>query len=340
MHHKSIRTLKNGIATPMLVNFAAHTFCGAIYDEHRDLVHESQRTINGKNEWNPDDPLKYTESLPTVTLKGRSIYLGHYTGHYGHFLLETLSRFWHLLSPEQVKQYDHFVFHPFLHDTPNPRTFSPAKICLDAFGIATEKVSFISNSTIFERIDVPAPMFEINHKADPVMAKVYEKLKRYSLKLNTSSLGLIQRLKGWPQQGDLKIYISRRKAKGYHPIENDRDVEGVFASHGFKIFHPEKWGFEKQIAIFDRASVLAGTEGSAMHNSVFMRSGTHLLTIGTPRFPSGRILNQDLCNVLSGVHNHYIHFKGIETINFSAIYDEEYLKNEIAEVLRMLNMNF
>ena len=84
-------------------------------------------------------------------------------------------------------------------------------------------------------------------------------------------------------------------------------------------------GRNKAVMI-QRAHILAGTEGSALHNSVFMRPKCHVLTIGTPRVPSGRILNQDLCNGLSGVQNHYIEFKGQETVNYSAIYDTQHLR--------------
>ena len=321
-----IRTVISGFATPMLANPERRTFRGAIFDAQSQLVTESQRTRHGDNEWNPDDPANCKEFNSAQKLSGRSLYLGHYTGHYGHFLLETLNRVWPLLTPGRVKLYDHFVFHPFLHDTPDPLSFSPAKVCFQAFGIDPARFHLIQQPTFFGQIDIPAPQFDINHSVNPVMTKVYQTILKHGLSMPTSKIGWFQRLRGWPDSGELKLYISRRKAKGYHPVENDEQVQSVFKAMGFRIFHPEKWSFEQQLALIQRAHILAGTEGSALHNSVFMRPKCHVLTIGTPRVPSGRILNQDLCNGLSGVQNHYIEFKGQETVNYSAIYDTQHLR--------------
>lgn len=324
--------VENGYATTTTTNETMHTFQGALYDQNNHLINESQRTTRGDNEWNPDDPVHITRKADAARLHGNSLYLGHYTGHYGHFLLETLGRFWFFLDEDNKNNnYDNFVFHPFLHKTPSPENFSPAKICFECFGIDFKKFRLIERPVCIDNITIPQSCFEINHTVDKRMAEVYSAVKNYGKSLPTSQVGLIDKILGWKNKGDLKLYLSRRKTKGYRPMLNEREVEKIFLKAGFKIFHPERWSFEQQLAIFDRTKVLAGIEGSALHNSVFMQAGTQVLTLGTPRIPSGKILNQDLCNSLSKVNINYIQFKGIVNEKNKAVYDLNHIKQELED---------
>ena len=115
---------------------------------------------------------------------------------------------------------------------------------------------------------------------------------------------------------------------------NERAVERIFRELGFKILHPESWRFEQQVALFQRADVLAGVEGSALHNSVFRRSEALGINIGTAREPTGDILNQRLCDSLSGVVPIHIPFKGEILRGSKAVYDIEFLKEALAAALK------
>ena len=329
-----MRQIKNGYATATTITSHAHTFRGAIYDEHNKLVLESQRTKSGDNEWNPDDPEEINRTADCSYLSGQSLYLGHYTGHYGHFLLETLSRFWVFLERSEIsKKYDNFVFHPFLHKMPSPARYSPAKISFECFGIDLSKIIFLNRPTCFEEISVPKSCFNINFSVDGKMRTVYNKIQEHGVGLRSSDFGWVKRLLGWPKTGALKIYLSRRKAKGYHPMLNEVEVEKIFSEAGFKVLHPELWSFEQQLALYQRAEVIAGVEGSALHNSVFMNTGSKVISLGTPRVPSGMILNQSLCNSLSGVENRYIEFKGELNAKNRAYYDTEHIRRELLKCL-------
>lgn len=331
---EKIKTIDDGFATPTIINEDARTFCGALYDDRNRLVMESQRTKFGGNEWNPADAYEIERPNKFVQFEGSSLYLGHYTGHYGHFLLETLSRFWVFAEDDEFyKRFDHFVFHPFLHKTPDPEKFSPAKICFDCFGIDPGKFVLLTGPAGFDRITVPPPFFEINYFVNERMGVVYKKIQEFAVCLRSSGVGWIDRVRGWSADGDLKLYLSRRKARGYHPMNNEREVERVFAEAGFKILHPERWSFEQQLALFSRAEVIAGAEGSALHNSLFMKKGSKVLSIGTPREPSGFNLNQSLCNSLNNVSIAYIDFKGGVGVKNRANYDVGYIKKNLSKIL-------
>lgn len=327
---RSLVRIHGAIATPMVAHPSDRTFTGAIYDASGALCRESQRTLRGSNEWSPCDLPRIETRFPKRKVPGRSLYLGHYTGHYGHFLLETLSRLWAIVEEaSQGRTYDRFVFHPFLHDTPAPHRFSPARTIFGCFGIQPTQFHLVQECTEFEDMTVPSALFEINYAVDSGMGDIYRSIVKDCLKQSSSALGLWARLAGWGEGQELKLYLSRRRARGYHPMANEREIERVFSSAGFRILHPQKWRFEQQVALFQRASVIAGVEGSALHNSVFMRPGRYVINIGTPREPEGDILNQRLCDALSGVQSLHIPFRGEITKGARARYDVAFLRQSL-----------
>ena len=330
-----VHYLKNAIATPTGLDHVSKTFTGVVYDSSGDICIDAQRSSTEANEWQPSDVQRITPSKSKDHLPGKSLYLGHYTGHYGHFLLETLSRFWVLKGQTPISSnYDYVVFHPFVHKTPSVERFSPAKISFAAFGIPSNKVLILKEQQSFEHLTVPQSLFEINSHVAPAMSGVYKQILTYALSLPSHKVGFLRSLIGWAGDGDLKIYVARRRARGYHPMINERAVERIFRELGFKILHPESWRFEQQVALFQRADVLAGVEGSALHNSVFMRSEALVINIGTVREPTGDILNQRLCDSLSGVVPIHIPFKGEILRGSKAVYDIEFLKEALAAALK------
>ena len=107
----SLINIDYGFATPFASNKLDHSFTGSIYDAKGHICQNSQRTTLGNNEWNPNDTPSITPPSHLNFIKGRSLYLGHYTGHYGHFLIETLSRFWAIHKIDDHQFYDNFIFH-------------------------------------------------------------------------------------------------------------------------------------------------------------------------------------------------------------------------------------
>jgi capsular polysaccharide biosynthesis protein len=51
----------------------------------------------------------------------------------------------------------------------------------------------------------------------------------------------------------------------------------VIKKYGFTVFHPEKFSFLQQVAIFAGVKYLVGTHGSALTNMLFMRTGASVL---------------------------------------------------------------
>jgi capsular polysaccharide biosynthesis protein len=107
----------------------------------------------------------------------------------------------------------------------------------------------------------------------------------------------------------------------------------VFTAAGFRILHPQQWSFARQVALYQRAEIIAGAEGSALHNSVFVRPGTPVINVGTPRRNSGLTLNQRMCDSLSGAQSHFLPFAGTASRGECASYDIDVLRARLLALL-------
>ena len=326
--------IENGFATPFASNHADRTFSGSIYDGNGNICPYALRTSLGQNEWNPNDPSTITPPIRPLIIKGSSLYLGHYTGHYGHFLIESLSRFWAIKHPDYFSPYDNFIFHPFLHKCPPFKKFPPAALAFDAFKINPKNVILIDQLLGFEKITVPSALFNINHGVHHDMSTIYQALINNAKIFNLSPNIISDFLKFFSQTpASNKIYVSRRRTSGYHPMQNEREIESLFMNLGFFILHPEHYPYHKQLSMLNNASVLAGVEGSGLHNSVFMPKGSKVIQIGTPREPTGEIFNQKLCDSLSSVISYAVPFKGKITRGNKAIYDLNFIHQSLRKIL-------
>merc|ERR1711920_727736 len=79
------------------------------------------------------------------------------------------------------------------------------------------------------------------------------------------------------------IYTSRGGA-GSRKVQNEGDVEDIYRSYGFFIATPGPeglWTFYEEVAHYNSAYILAGFEGTNLHNSVFVKPGRMLITMQT-----------------------------------------------------------
>lgn len=74
----------------------------------------------------------------------------------------------------------------------------------------------------------------------------------------------------------LKLYLSRQKMNTRYII-NAAEVEKKLVSHGFQTIVPEELSLNEQVQLFRSARVLAGPNGSAFTNQIFMPSNSHIL---------------------------------------------------------------
>ncbi len=82
-----------------------------------------------------------------------------------------------------------------------------------------------------------------------------------------------------------RIYISRRKYRGksssvHRSIANEDEIEFILERHGFMTVYPEDYSILEQVRIFRKAVVVLGEAGSGLHNTVFCKADTIVISLG------------------------------------------------------------
>ncbi|MFK7802338.1 MAG: tetratricopeptide repeat protein [Anaerolineae bacterium] len=300
MLEKALYTLKDAIITPMVRDIETGILSGGVYDQHGNLFLPAERShlmskVRIINQSTIDPNLKCDEIIDD-----RAIYLGHFTHHYGHFLLETLARFW---ATDQEKV-DNYLFHSLFDFAQSPDNFSPAKVCFGCFQIDENKIDIVQRTIRVKNLIVPTMLVAVNDQVNLQQAEIYQKIVAYCQKQN------LKKISNYPK----KIYLSRKKLTSSGNQQrfatNEVAVEALFQQFGYTIIYPEELDFADQVLLFQAADVVAGIGGSALHNSVFMQPGATLITLGTPREPNAPNLNQLICDNLAQVSPVFIPFKG------------------------------
>jgi len=92
-----------------------------------------------------------------------------------------------------------------------------------------------------------------------------------------------------------KIYVSRSKLDSPRKFINGGEIDIFFSSLGWQVVHPEELSLHDQAAIFSHASIIAGDDGSALHNSIYAKPGTKILCLD---FQRGNLLHASIANAL------------------------------------------
>lgn len=112
-----------------------------------------------------------------------------------------------------------------------------------------------------------------------------------------------------------KIYLSRTALKSWRDY-GERAVEKVFRKHGYKIIHPEKLSFEKQISLYRSAKEIVTTEGSISHMFLFCKPHTKVVILKKANYINDY---QMMINAFANVNAIFIDAN--HTINCKKVWD-------------------
>ena len=80
-----------------------------------------------------------------------------------------------------------------------------------------------------------------------------------------------------------RIFISRSRIRAgvssFRAMQNYDEIETIARSRGFEIIHPQEMSWTEQVAMFANADFIVGEYGSGLHNALFARPGTCVLSI-------------------------------------------------------------
>ncbi len=241
-----------------------------VFDNTMTPLYETH-LLRGKNhDFFSCKPKSIQETIEEPVRYESVYYLGWLIPHYGHFLMESLSRLW---AVERAKKNTYYLFNVYNGGEKFLRNTTWAKQMLESFGISEEQIIFSTETFIADNLIVPSQAL-ILHSGVAVDAQrhTWSKIRRKYASVNRD-------------HGHKRIYLSRRLFKKQKRVlTNEKEVEQLFESFGFKVIFPEQLSFTEQVELFAEADIVAGPSGSALHNSAFMNPNSQLLSLTTSSF--------------------------------------------------------
>lgn len=210
-----------------------------------------------------DENEKYSvirEYNTNIFLKGKYLCLDYqHFFHYGHFLLDVLSRIW---------AYDYLTSFFGIDDL---RILMPAMEAsfanefLDLYGISSDRIVPLEGAVTVEELFVPTKSFQIQEYTSPTAVATWKKISN------------AERGVGGPK----RIYVSRSR-NPQRILVNERETEEIVRAKGFIVIHPEEIPVRRQVGLFANAEIVVGTSGSNMFNLAFQRRLRAALILASP----------------------------------------------------------
>lgn len=213
---------------------------------------------------------------PAVPMAVRSIaqawFGGYAFDHYGHFLLEGLSR---VLSPAVRSSTDPIVFLTVMRP---PAAKGYMQQIFETIGIDSRRLLFCSEPLQVERLRTQEPALEIGGFIRPA---AYE--------------GLVPFDEAPPERRGI-VYLSRSRLKGRRSIRNETALEAILAERwGARIVYPETHPVEEQIALFRSAAMIVACEGSALHTILLAGAVAQTVMLTAPKININYLLCDEAC---------------------------------------------
>lgn len=222
--------------------------------------------------------------------EGVHLYGGRIHLHFGHFLLETLSRFWWLVYDDL---HDRRIL---VHGPDHLADYFNIPWMAEIFGaLGLSRSSFVwaDAPTRFDRVATPGPAFRPQSHAHPAFAALCRKAG------NRLMAGRDLQPQSRP------VYLSKtRLSQGVNRIENEAEVEEAVARAGVEVIHPETLSIADQVSLFHTRPAILGAAGSAFHLSLFAPPRAKLVCLNVaPEINANFIL----IDRLTGNQSLYLH---------------------------------
>ena len=280
-----IHILNDSICYPFKKNHESgpeHT--GGLYTHDHQYVESSGIVTHGKSYIGEGSEL----SEPIETLHGKSLYIGLCHSHYGHFIIETLTRLWPYKKNE-LREFDHLIILPF---SSSLRDFSLE--IFEYLGVK-DRIKLISSPTRLEEVHVPD--LPISYPG-----KVHSELGR---------LNRLFELEKEDNRSDQPLFISRtRLIHGRERIIiGEQYIENILKKNGVKIFHPQYHSVLSQIATVRKHKTVIGFAGSALHTILLSAGNKTIYSYSSRSIPSifpliDKVLNNN---------SHYLNLRKVQS---------------------------
>lgn len=233
--------------------------------------------------------------------------------HFGHNLVDNLSRMWYFARHPDTPY--KFVFLMMTNQTGFFKAF------FELAGLEETRYEIITEATQFRNVIIPDQAFySLSSIAHPDWLLFFERIKENVNKI-------------CPASNIEKVYLTRTQLPAETGFEaNERFFEAFFSEQGYTVIAPEKLSLVQQINIIMNASSVATTIGTLSHMMIFANIDTNCTFL--LRTPSEVIRPQIIIDLLRGYTCSYVeatkeilpspHSRGVP-MYWQTVYFESYL---------------
>ncbi|MBK3397060.1 MULTISPECIES: glycosyltransferase family 61 protein [Methylobacterium] len=226
-----------------------------IYDQGGRII-RSATDYRENNFSSHGQSLDHVISAPVQSrAHGVFIYGGKISNHYGHFLVNTLPRFWNILKIRTPNT-------PILcHGAGSPSDWFNIPFLAQSFaalGLSERDFVVFDAPTVVDTLVVPRTSFQEQYAGHVV----YGQLCREISDRICPHASLIN--------DDRPIYYSKSQlVSAVGVIVNEGEIDDVMRSEGVDIIYPERLSFPDQIKLMGSRRNIMGSSGSFLHTSLF-----------------------------------------------------------------------
>lgn len=228
---------------------------------------------------------KYNISKYDVTYINETVvYLNHFYKHWGHFLIDIISRMWYIIqNPNKYK----VVFTDKLGGC--EKIEGNYLELLKIFGLKEENIIYIDHPTRFKKIIIP----ECSIYPGKYFTKEFKKIFKHISNNVEDNIKIPE-----------KIYLSRSLFKKSLEKEiGESSIEKFFNDNDYVSIHPERLPLREQIQYYKNSKEIVCINGTLSHNIVFSRDKTKIIIINKT-YKLNK--NQELINQLKNANVTYI----------------------------------
>lgn len=234
------------------------------------------------------------ETLHEDTVEGLCYFLGNLLPHWGHFLLDGISRLWFLIRlPNELREKLKFI----CYDNHIPTW---GWELLNAFGINERNLIFMKKGMLVKNLIMPLESYRTHISASSEFQCVFDTIRDF----------YCNRLDVKPTR---KVYLSRRNQLARR-LSNESCIESLLSSEGYEIIIPESLSVAEQVQLAASSKILIGTTGSGLYLAAFQKRGSSTIVI----HPNDFLLFDDFILSAIGHRNAFFISGGDQVTNGSS----------------------
>lgn len=214
------------------------------------------------------------------------VYCGYFVFHWGHFLVDVVSRLWYFLRNDP--SIDSYVF--IVPEGTHPNIQGNYKEFFTLLNI-WDRLEFVNTPTTYREVIVPELGFQRKQYYSPLYVDIFDTVAE-NIQIDPSWKPL------------KKLYFSRSQLKKATAVEFGFETfDNFFEKNGYTVLYPETLSLSRMIYYIRNAETVASVSGSLPHNMLFGRHGQKLEIL------ERCVFNNDwqVCvNIMRQLHTTYI----------------------------------